>query len=225
VTLSGTHSASHWVNIGTHVLFGSAALLLGIVAIVSSKGGSLHRRAGRWFLYCMSIVLVTAVIGLLIFDFRAFLAVVTLLSFYDAFSGYRALQLRGARPRLPDQIISVLGLISPAIFVLLMRRLHQPWAPVLTYSILGGLLVMSSYDAARNFLPQRWLQRSWMQEHLVKMISAYVAISSAFAGTVFPSFMPWSAIVPTSVGYILMIFFLVSGPSNWITSRRIRASA
>jgi hypothetical protein len=72
---------------------------------------------------------------------------------------------------------------------------------------------MSSYD-----LPNRWLQRTWMQEHLVKMISAYVAISSAFAGTVFPGFIPWSAIVPSSIGYILMIFFLLRGPAKWNNS-------
>lgn len=215
MTFPAGHTIPHWINIAVHVVFGSAALLLGIVAVVSAKGGPTHRRVGRSFLYCMGVVLATAVIGLLVFDFRAFLAVVTLLSFYDAFSGFRALQLHGNRPRLVDRVASVLGFISPAIFVVLMRRLHQPWAPVLTYSILGGLLLMSGYDLARNFLPKPWLQRTWMQEHLVKMISAYVAISSAFAGTVFPGFMPWSAIAPTTIGYTLMIFFLVRGPKKW----------
>jgi uncharacterized membrane protein len=215
MTFPAGHTTPHLVNLAVHVVFGSAALLLGIAAIITAKGGPMHRRVGRWFLYSISVVLATALIGLLVFDFRAFLFVVTLLSFYDAFSGFRALQLHGARPRLADRIMSVLAFISPPIFFVLMHRLHLPWAPILTYSILGGLLLMGSYDLARNFLPIRWLQRTWMQEHLVKMLSAYVAISSAFAGTVFPSFMPWSAVAPTSIGYILMIFFLVRGPAKW----------
>ena len=188
---------------------------LGLRRLSPPKGGPTHRRVGRWFLYSISVVLATALIGLLVFDFRAFLFVVTLLSFYDAFSGFRALQLHGARPRFAGRFMSVLAFISPPIFFVLMRRLHLPWAPILTYSILGGLLLMGSYDLARNFLPMSWLQRTWMQEHLVKMLSAYVAISSAFAGTVFPNFMPWSAVAPTSIGYLLMIFFLVRGPAKW----------
>jgi uncharacterized membrane protein len=215
MTFTAGHTTPHLVNLAVHVALGSAALLLGIAAIVTPKGGPTHRRAGRWFLYSISVVLATALIGLLVFDFRAFLFVVTLLSFYDAFSGFRALQLHGDRPKLADRVMSVLAFISPLIFLMLMRRLHLPWAPVLTYSILGGLLAMGSYDLARNFLPKRWLQRTWMQEHLVKMLSAYVAISSAFAGTVFPNFMPWSAVAPTSIGYILIIFFLVRGPAKW----------
>jgi hypothetical protein len=59
-----------------------------------------------------------------------------------------------------------------------------------------------------------------MQEHLVKMLSAYIAISSAFAGTVLPGFMPWSAMVPTGIGYILMLFFLIKGPAKWNMSSR-----
>jgi uncharacterized membrane protein len=215
MTVPTDHTTPHLVNIAVHVTFGSAALLLGIAAIITAKGGPVHRRVGRWFLYSISVVLATALIGLLVFNFRAFLFVVTLLSFYDAFSGFRALQLHGGRPRLADRVMSVLAFISPPIFFVLMRRLHLPWAPVLTYSILGGLLVMGSYDLARNFLPKRWLQRTWMQEHLVKMLSAYVAISSAFAGTVFPKSMPWSAVAPTAIGYILIIFFLVRGPAKW----------
>jgi hypothetical protein len=212
------HSASHVVNILIHVIFGSAALLLGIGTLATAKGGSAHRRLGTLFLYCLGVVITTAGIGLLVFDFRAFLAVVTLLSVYDAFSGIRALKLRGRRPEPIDIAVSALALLSPAIFLTLMRRLHLPWSPVLTYAILSGIFAMSLYDLSRNFLPAKWLRKVWMQEHLVKMISAYVAISSAFAGTVFPMYMPWSAIIPSTVGYVLIALFLIQGPRRWAPS-------
>jgi uncharacterized membrane protein len=218
VSLPASHTPLHWINIGFHVLSGSLALLFGLCALLTSKGGRLHRRSGRGFLYTYAVVIITATIGLVAFEFRSFLAVVTLLSFYDVFAGYRALQLRGARPQIPDNIASSLGFSSPWIFVLLMRRLHQPWSPILTWSILGGLIALSTYDLLRNALPAAWLKRVWIQEHLIKMIAAYIAISTAFAGTVFPQYMPWSAIVPSAAGWLVALAFLIAGPRAWSKS-------
>jgi uncharacterized membrane protein len=209
------HSLPHTVNIAIHVVCGSAALCLGMVAIVSRKGGPVHRRAGRYFIYAYGIVVATAAIGLAVFEFRSFLAVVTLLSLYDVFAGYRALQLRGRRPQLVDKLASIVGALTPWIFITIMRSLHQPWSPVLTWSILGGLVAISGYDLLRNLLLLEWLKKVWVQEHLVKMLSAYVAITSAFAGTVFSRFMPWAAIVPSVLGTITMCGFLVVGPRAW----------
>jgi hypothetical protein len=197
------------------VLFGTAALLLGLGALVSAKGGFRHRRFGRWFLYAISVVLVSATVGLLVFNFRAFLAVVTLLSSYEAFSGFRALRLRGARPARIDQAASAVGIVSPILLLMAMSRLQLPWDPVLTYSILGALFMVTTYDISRNFLPTTWLRRVWVQEHLVKMIGAFSAVSSAFAGTVFPGFMPWSGILPSAMGSLLIVMFLWRLPT-WI---------
>ena len=209
------HTPLHWTNLGIHVLFGVAALGLGLAAICSRKGSPFHIRSGRLFLWTYSIVVCTAIVGLLVFDFRSFLAVVTLLSFYDAFAGYRALQLRGRRPQAIDRVASIVGLLTPWIFIAIMRRLHQPWSLVLTWSILGGLVAVSGYDLLRNFLPDAWLKRVWVQEHLVKMMSAYIAITSAFAGTVFARYMPWAAIVPSVVGATAACGFLIAGPRAW----------
>jgi hypothetical protein len=214
-----THTRLHWTNLGIHVLFGVAALGFGLAAICSRKGSPFHIRSGRLFLYAYLIVILTAIVGLIAFDFRSFLAVVTLLSFYDAFAGYRALQLRGRRPQSVDRLASVVGLLTPWIFIAIMRRLHQPWSPVLTWSILGGLVAVSGYDFLRNFLPDAWLKRVWVQEHLVKMMSAYIAITSAFAGTVFVRYMPWAAIVPTVAGTGVACGFLIAGPRAWRQAR------
>ena len=214
-----THTPLHWTNLAIHIAFGTASLGLGLVAICSSKGGWLHIRAGKLFVYAYLVVVITAAIGLLVFDFRSFLAVVTLLSFYDVFAGYRALQLRGERPRTIDRIASVAGALTPWIFILIMGRLHRPWSPVLTWSILGGLMLMSGYDLLRNVLSIKWLRTVWIQEHLVKMMGAYIAITSAFGGTVFVRYMPWSAIVPSVVGLAVIGGFLIAGPQAWKRSR------
>ena len=209
------HTPLHWLNLVVHVLFGAAALLLGAVAILSVKGRQLHRRAGRMFLYAYAMVIGTAVLGLLAFDFRSFLAVVTIMSLYDAFAGYRALRLRGRRPQLVDRVASVVGMCTPWIFIAVIRRLHQPWSPVLTWSILGGLLLWSGYDLLRNVLPVAWLRKVWVQEHLLKMMGAYIAISSAAAGTIFPGAMPWAAIVPSVAGTMVGLGVVLVGPRAW----------
>jgi hypothetical protein len=209
------HTPLHWLNLGIHVAFGAASLLLGLIAILSSKGGRLHRRAGRWFLYTYLGVIVTALIGLLVFDFRSFLAVVTVLSFYDAFAGYRALQLRGKRPEAIDRLASVVGMCTPWIFISVMRHLHRPWSPVLTWSILGGLVLMCGYDLLRNVLPAEWLKRVWVQEHVLKMMGAYIAITSAAAGTIFPNALPWAAIIPSVIGTAVGWGFVIVGPRAW----------
>ena len=213
--MSHSHTAFHWINIGIHVLFGVVALGLGLAAICSRKGGLFHMRSGGLFVYAYIIVVVTAIIGLLAFDFRSFLAVVTFLSIYDVFAGYRALQLRGTPPQAIDRTASLFGFTTPWIFISIMRHLHRPWSPVLTWSILGALVAISGYDLLRNFLPNAWLKRVWVHEHMVKMMSAYVAITSAFAGTVFSHYMPWAAIVPSILGTATACGFLIAGPRAW----------
>jgi len=214
------HSPLHHANIVVHVLFGSMALALGLIAICSPKRRGLHTRVGMLFIYAYLIAVTTASLGLLIFDFRSFLAVVTVLSIYDVFAGYRALQLRGRRPETVDRIASIIGLLTPWLFITIMRHLHQPWSPALTWSILGGLLATSGYDFMRNVLPLSWLKRTWVQEHLLKMMGAYIAITSAFAGTVFERYMPWAAIVPSVLGTLIGWGFVLVGPRAWKRNTR-----
>lgn len=212
--MPGGHTLSHWINIGIHIAAGTLALALGLLAIIVSKRSRWHRKFGRAFLYSYAVVIVSAAVGLLV-DFRSFLAVVTLLSVYNAFSGYRALQLRGRRPSTVDQAASILGFLAPWLFLATMHRLHRPWAPALTWSILGGLILVSGYDLLRNVLPARYLQRTWVQEHIFKMMGCYIAITSAFAGTVFVRYMPFSAILPRILGELVVLGFLIAGPRAW----------
>ena len=53
----------HELNIFTHVAAGSVALLLGLSALLSTKGGKLHNRSGKYFLGFMSIVILTGLLG------------------------------------------------------------------------------------------------------------------------------------------------------------------
>jgi uncharacterized membrane protein len=76
-----------------HVAAGAVAILAGVGALATTKGGPRHRRAGKGFVASMGVVVATSV-GLLALDpstFRVFLALVAVFSGYLAFSGYRVL--------------------------------------------------------------------------------------------------------------------------------------
>lgn len=209
-----SHTAPHLANIAVHVLAGVTAILCGTVAILSVKGGKIHRRAGMAFIFAYVVLVATAVIGVLIFEFRAFLAVATVASSYDVFAGYRSLHLRGRRPRPLDVALSLIALLAPMAFVIAMRALHKPWSPALTWSVLGGLMALATYDLFRLVLPLSWLRRVWLQEHLYKMMAAFIAAVATGATTIFPQWSPWSALVPVIAGESLMVYFLIAYRSS-----------
>jgi uncharacterized membrane protein len=209
------YSSAHVANILLHILGGTAALVAGFTALVSRKGGHLHTRAGRLFIYAYCVIVVTAILGIVVFEFRSFLAVATIASSYDVFAGYRALRLRGRRPQTQDILASIIALAAPGVFVFAMHLFHKPWSPGLTWSVLGGILLLSAYDLLRLWLPRRWLERVWIQEHLYKMLAAYIAITATAAATILPRFMPWSALIPVIIGEAATIGFLTAGPRVW----------
>jgi hypothetical protein len=202
------HTAPHIANIVVHVVAGVTAIICGTVAIVSVKGGRVHVRAGWIFMFAYMVLVTTAVIGVVVFEFRSFLAVATIASSYDVFAGYRSLRLRGRRPRSVDLGLSLVALLTPMAFVFAIRALHKPWSPALTWSVLGGLMGLAAYDLLRAVLPQSWLRRIWLQEHLYKMTAAFIAAAATGSATIFPHWTPWSALVPVIAGEILTIYFL-----------------
>src|SRR6202011_1823256 len=200
---------THAANIAIHVVFGAIALVIGFVPLVTQKGGRTHVRFGRWFLICLIVVIATAVIGIVAFGFRAFLGVITMLSAYEAWSGYRVFSIRATGPRILDAVIALAALVAAVLFIIYLRSVQVPWAPVVIYSTLGTLVAVASYDLLRFALPKNWVARSWLYEHLVKMMGAYTAIVSAFSGTVLARWQPWSQMAPSIVGTIAMIGFII----------------
>lgn len=203
------YSHAHIANILLHICGGTVALAAGLLALLAAKGGGLHVKAGRAFMYAYVVIVVTAVLGVAVFEFRSFLAVATIASGYSVFAGYRALRLRGSRPHAVDLAFAAGAFVLPGVFIVAMRELHKPWSPGLTWSVLGGLLLVSAYDLSRTWLPMRWLKRVWVEEHLYKMMAAYIAVVSTAAGTILPRYMPWAALVPVMLGYAVMIGYLI----------------
>ena len=198
----------HSVNVLIHVLLGTAALALGVRQLAATKGDESHRRFGRWFLACIWGAVGTAAVGILVFEFRAFLGVITLLVAYWAFAGYRTLRLRNHGPTLTDALGSVAGLGAAGLFVWHLASVQFPWNPSVIYSTLGTLVTVATYDLLRFTFPRRWFATLWRYEHVVKMIGAYSATLSAFAGTVLGGLQPYSQLLPSVACTAIMIVML-----------------
>jgi hypothetical protein len=61
----------------------------------------------------------------------------------------------------------------------------------------------------RFAFPRKWFATTWFYEHLVKMIGAYTAVVSAFSGTVFVRWQPYSQMAPSLFGTLAIIGFVI----------------
>lgn len=190
-------------NIITHVIAGSLALLIGLIPIFSKKGSTIHRRYGQVFLAFMFITILTAAIGALFFRSRPFLTVITLQSGYLSFAGYRILQTKTKGPTIMDLLASIFLLFIASRFLLRVGGDEVVWDQSVVLYLLGFLFMVGSYDVLRFFW--RSLARYWLLEHIFKMTAAYIALFSAFAGTVLAAWQPYSQILPSVIGTVWIV--------------------
>ena len=203
-------STLHKANILTHITAGSMALLIGAIALIVRKGGKLHKNTGKIFLICLTLVILTGLLGVFIFGRNTFLLVITVLSGYLGFSGYRTLQTKSNQPKLIDITIAVLSLLSVLYFLYYFKSIGMIWSPVIIYSTVGYLVLIITYDFFRYLLPASAYLNLWLYEHILKMVSAFSGLLSAFSGTVFPQYQPYSQFLPSVFGTLIAIGFMIT---------------
>ena len=134
---------------------------------------------------------------------------ITLLSAYLGYSGFRIVKLRNNRPYLVDIAAAIITLVSVGYFLYYLSRIGMMWSPVVIYSTVGYLFLVIAYDMARYLIPAKVYRNAWLYEHIVKMVSAFSGLLSAFSGTVFPQFQPYSQILPSVLGTAIYVGFMV----------------
>ncbi|GAB4041383.1 hypothetical protein [Spirosoma gilvum] len=198
----------HTLNIFTHIGFGTLALLLGLAALLYQTSAQRHVRFGRYFLYCLSIVVGTAAIGIVFFRSNPFLLMLTLLGGYVGYSGYRSVRLRERKSATTDVLITIVVLVSGGAYAGSMQLAGGNWSPSVVYSTLSALALVGGYDLLKHFWLYERLKSWWLYEHIYKMLSAYSAILSAFAGTVLPNYKPYSQILPSVLCVWAIVYFI-----------------
>jgi hypothetical protein len=199
----------HKSNIIIHIIAGTVALILGAIAIISNKRKIFHKQVGKVFLVLLFIVILTGLLGVFVFGRNSFLLVITVLSGYFGFSGYRALQTKSNQPKLLDISVAIISLSTVFYFLYYFKTIGMIWKPVVIYSTVGTIIAVISYDLLRYFIPKTKYQKLWFYEHIYKMIGAFTALLSAFSGTVLYAYQPYSQILPSVFGTFLQIGFIV----------------
>lgn len=210
-------TAIHKINIAVHIAAGSSALIVGLVALIVNKGKKLHRLTGRLFLILMTIVILTGLIGVFIFRRNTFLLVITVMSGYLAFSGYRVIKAKSNTPKFTDIFACLVSLISVLYFLYYFKSIGMIWSPVIIYSTVSYLLLMIVYDLGRYFIPTKTYGNLWIYEHILKLVSAFTGLLSAFSGTVFPQYQPYSQFIPSVSGTLIAICFIIA-----VANKKIR---
>ncbi|NOS93303.1 MAG: hypothetical protein HOP30_15400 [Cyclobacteriaceae bacterium] len=199
----------HQFNIVVHVVAGSIAIILGIIAIIKNRNVPLHRKVGTYFKYLLVIVVGTGFLGFLFFRQEPFFLMLTLIAGYVGYAGFRNIQLRENRASKVDLIVALASLGIAVWYGGYVIHHRYVANPVVVYSTLGALVFVISYDLIKYFFLHERLKKWWLYEHIYKVISAFSAMVSAFVGNVFREYHPYSQIGPSLICTILIIYFIV----------------
>jgi len=215
---------AHQLNVASHIGTGALALLVGLVPLFSRKGGPLHRWSGRMTVGLGAVVLTSAVIADILFDPPAPLVAATLSAGYQYLSGLRALALKRAGPGLPDVALALTGLGLIVLLGLHMGSGTASWPPAIGYATIGFLGTVIAYDLSRHLWIGVWLRHARPLDHGVKMIGFYFAMLSAGAGNLLAQFQPVSQVLPSAIGMVAMIGFVIWYSVNPVGRQAIRAA-
>jgi uncharacterized membrane protein len=212
-----------------HIATGLTICVVGVVPILSAKGSRLHRFSGRLFVLLMAILLIAAWI-MTTLHFNAYLLGLSATATYHVFSGVRVLGRKRPDARAQDRARPIdwgaaigVAAVGLAVFVLVVTG-HSEGPPAVTGGLAFAALGFGSWDLWRFARPTGWpfSPNLWTYEHLVKMLSAYSAVLSAFSGnflTVLPA--PWSQLWPSLFFPSLAMIWIAA----LVAGRRSPASA
>ena len=196
---------------------GVIACVAAMIALLASKGGDLHRRAGRIFFWFM-LAAVAGVVWTSLSANQNLTLLLALLSGYLVISGYRVLYLK--RPARPDTIgatragaldkglaqfilitcsaISAWGMMTVPLNPAAIQSLgHQPFL-MIGIGLSGAMLALGDM---RRFRRPPADSHSWLVIHLTRMLAGITA-AAIVASLEFLTMLPelWRWAVPALVG-------------------------
>ena len=204
-------------TLALHIACGFALVAAGLVPIFSVKGSRLHRGSGRVFVVLMSVLLAAAWV-MTVLHFNPYFAALSATATITAFSGVRVLGRK--RPDLdptqrarPIDWAVTLAVVAVGAWVLVLLVQGQTGGKTaVSAALVYAAFTYGGWDLWRFARPTDWpfSPELWTYEHLVKMLSAYGAVLSAFSGN-FLTFLPtpWSQLWPTLLFQPLAIAWIV----------------
>ncbi|MCU0419025.1 MAG: hypothetical protein MUC38_05145 [Cyclobacteriaceae bacterium] len=198
------------IMLAVHIAGGTTALLSGLVALLTAKGGKAHRLAGKFYFGGMTAVFLGAVV-VAIGHQNHFLLMVGFFSYYLTVRGYRVLRLKnlhnGQRATAVDWLIVALS----AVFLVALLA----WGGyVLAHGTMMGVvaLVFGTIGCAtvaldiRKFRTPPTDKMHWWYGHINGMGGSYISAVTAFVvvNIQLPQFQWVLWILPSLVGGMLI---------------------
>jgi uncharacterized membrane protein len=197
-----------------HILAGAAALVSGLIAMLTVKGGNGHRLNGKIYFWSMAVIFATS-LYMSIFKSMLFFVLIAFFSFQAAFNGYRILYLKklpqGQKPGMIDYVALLIGAIAAIgmlSFAVLVMSGNSQMAIIL--AVFGAFYSLGVWNEYRKFTKPPQEKMFWLYKHIGQMGGAYIATTTAFLVNnyrFFP-FAPAAALwlAPTAVGIVLITF-------------------
>lgn len=194
-----------------HILAGGIALLAGLVAIVTVKGGPRHNRAGKIYGVTMAIVVVTAV-PLSVLTDNWFLFAIALFTGYLISAGYRVIARRRAGltdPVLIDyalhgmMLVVGIGMIGGGAYGAISGVMGLGEV-LIVFGLIGGALAVREL---RQFRLPAADRVQWFESHIAFMGGGYIATVTAAVTvnlTMVPALVRWLG--PTIIGVPLIYY-------------------
>lgn len=191
------------VTLMLHIAAGFTSLASGILALIVTKGGKLHRRAGLLFFWAMMLIALTAV-SISISRKNDFLLMIAIFSFFQAYFGYRAILRKQFDYHWAD--ILVLGIAAVNSYFMLSSF-------QIVLMVFGGLSALLIWGQAMLYytvyLKKPLPKSTWIRQHIGMMMGAMIASITAFVLVNFrtfqPAWIPW--LLPTAVLVPLIVYF------------------
>jgi uncharacterized membrane protein len=181
------HTDPLWIKLllAVHIIAGFTSFVLAPAALATAKGGRQHRRWGRFYLWSMGVVACTA-LPMALFRPVLFLALLSVLAAYLAFSGYRVLKLKdlasGGSAQPVDWLAACIAFAASASLAALgwFRPAAVQHMQVVAI-VFGGLGMRATATDLYRFVKKPTEKMFWWYSHLAKFIASYVAAWTAFS--------------------------------------------
>ncbi len=168
-----------WLHIGG----GTLALITGLVAMFTAKGGKTHRTFGKIYFWSMTTVFTSAVV-LAIGHHRTFLFMVAFFSYFFTVRGYRILYLKGIGTTTKASWLDWLIVVMSACFMIFLiiwgisQLINNEMMGIvgLVFAGIGSTFVINDIRLFRS----RPEKMHWWYGHIGAMGGSYISAVTAF---------------------------------------------
>ncbi len=193
-----------------HIAGGTIALLSGLVAMLTLKGGNNHRLAGKIYFWGMTAVFLGAV-AVAIGHNNEFLLMVGFFSYYMTVRGYRILSLKGLHQGQQASLIDWLIISVSGVFVLILLSwgvlgMLKGQGMAIVAFVFGTIGSSFLFSDIRKFVKPPSEKMHWWYGHISSMGGSYISAVTAFVvvNIQLPQFQWVLWILPAIIGSIII---------------------